>query len=182
MEYFGKSGIVSRFEQLDNDLLSIVRDNNRVEITIAGGCALVMLDLVGDTRVTTDIDVLEAEHQARVLFERYNMNEDVNTFLFRMPENWVERRQRIPFEGIVLDIYAPSNEDLAIMKICAYRETDQKDVLEMLKEKKIDIRKLETIVSDDSELRVNFDNEDDWKDFLLRLNEIKTLAFAEGEQ
>lgn len=51
MEHFGKSGIINRFEQLDDDLASIAASGKRVSITIVGGSALVMLDLVGDARV-----------------------------------------------------------------------------------------------------------------------------------
>ena len=45
MEHFGKPGIINRLEQLDLDLLSIVGDGKRIEITIVGGSALMMLHL-----------------------------------------------------------------------------------------------------------------------------------------
>ena len=176
MEHFGKSGVIKRFEQLDDDLLSIVGDDKRIEITIVGGSALLMLDLVGNTRVTTDIDVMETERLAERFLERYDMNQNVNTFKYRMPENWPDRRQKIPFQGTVLDVYAPSNEDLAILKLCAYRESDKSDLREMILSGELDLARLRLIINDDSELRVNFDDENEWELFLRHYNEIETFA------
>ena len=175
MARFGKSGIISRLEQLDNDLLSILGDKKRVELIIVGGSALMLLGLVGDARMTTDIDILEAERQVESLLERYDMNQYVSTFRFRLPEKWPERRQRIPFSGITLEVFAPSNEDLAIMKLDAYREIDQCDLREMIQNNEIDLTKLQSIIIDDTELRINYDNESDWETFLVRFNEIKHL-------
>ena len=176
MHYFGRLGVLSRFEQLDDDLLSLLGDDRRVEIVVVGGSALMMLELVGDARMTTDIDVIEADKQVEILLERYDMNQLVSTFRYRMPENWHERRQRIPFLGVVLDIYAPSNEDLAIMKLDSYREVDKSDIREMILNREIDFIKLQSIVDNDSEIRINYSDEGEWETFLLRLNEIKAFA------
>jgi len=172
---FGKPGILNRFVQLDDDLYSIVSDDKRIEITIVGGSALVMLDLVGDARVTTDIDVMDADLLIEHFLARYDMNQYVDTFRFRLPDNWLKRRQKIPFEGAVLDVYAPSNEDLAIMKLDAYREVDQIDLREMVVCRTLDISRLEGIISNDAELRVNYD-ESEWDAFLHRFNELKSFA------
>ena len=180
MERFGKPGIVSRLEQLDFDLLSIVPDGKRVEITIVGGSALMMLGLVGNARATTDIDVMESEKLVDDFLGRYDMNQLVSTFLYRLPENWSLRKQKIPFDGIVLDVYAPSNEDLVILKLEAYRETDQKDLREMIINGEVDFEKLQEIVGDDAELRVSFDDDSEWEMFLFRLNEIMAFAASVG--
>ena len=176
MEQFGKPGIMSRFEQLDDDLLSISTGDRRIEIVIVGGSALMMLGIVGNERMTTDIDVLEAEKQIDMLLERYDMNQHVSTFLYRMPENWYERRQRIPFSGMVLDVYAPSNEDLAIMKLDAYREVDIGDLHEMVANGELDLEKLQGIIQDDTELRINYDDEGEWETFLSRFDALKAFA------
>ena len=176
MEQFGKPGIMSRFEQLDDDLLSISTGERRVEIIIVGGSALMMLGLVGNERMTTDIDVLEAEKQLDDLLERYDMNQYVSTYRYRMPENWYVRRQRIPFSGMVLDIYAPSNEDLAIMKLDAYRDVDINDLHEMVANGELDLEKLRLIISDDTELRVSYKDEDEWETFLSRFAALRAYA------
>ena len=176
MAQFGKPGILERFRQLDEDLLSIIGDDTQVEMVIVGGSALLMLDLVADTRMTTDIDVLETEKQVEILLERYDMNRDVSTFLFRLADNWHKRRQRIPFSGALLNVYAPSNEDLVIMKLDAFREIDRLDIRQMILNQEINFEKLQDIINDDAELRVNYDNETEWETFLTRFHEIKAFA------
>ena len=181
MAHFGKQGIIYRLKQLDEDLLSIVSDGRRIELVIVGGSALLMLDLVGETRMTTDIDVLEIERLAETMLDGYDMNQHVSTFRYRMPENWNVRRQRIPFTGMVLDVFAPSNEDLLIMKLDAFREVDQKDIREMLTNGAIILEKLEMIIHDDTELRINFTDENEWAVFLRRLSDVIDLARPQEE-
>ncbi|MDR0863574.1 MAG: hypothetical protein LBO74_01420, partial [Candidatus Symbiothrix sp.] len=162
MDKFGKEGILDRLTQLDDDLLSCIDNGRNVEITIVGGSALVLLELSAESRMTTDIDVMEAALQAEALLERYDMNQHATTFRFRLPENWRGRRQRVPFDGVVLEVYAPSNEDLAILKLDAYRPIDQADLKEMVNSGRLDINKLLAIVHDDVEIRVGFDDDAEW--------------------
>jgi hypothetical protein len=129
-----------------------------------------------DSRITTDIDVMEAARQAEQLFERYDMNMHVTNFRFRLPDNWRSRRQRLPFDGIVLDVFAPSNEDIAILKLDAWRDIDRSDLNDMILSGRLDMDLLHTIVDDVSELRVNFDGEDEWAVFVARLNELDKFA------
>jgi len=182
VQYFGKPDIIKRFKQLDDDLLAIAGDKKRIDITIVGGSALLLLDLVGDARVTTDIDVMEVDVLAESLIERYNMNRHVETFRYHMPENWVERRQKIPFQGEVIDIYAPSNEDLAALKLGAYREVDRKDLCDMVESGELDITKLQEIIDNIVELRVNYDDDSEWELFILRFNELKALSGEKGRK
>jgi hypothetical protein len=176
MTEFGKAGITERLELLDDDLLSSTDDGAKQEISIVGGSALMLLGLSVDSRVTTDIDVMEASRQAESLLERYDMNQDVTTFRFRLPENWKSRRCRIPFAGAALEVYSPSPEDLAILKLDAYRDVDRADLKDMLMSGKLNLTRLQGIVDDDAELRVNFDDENEWREFLVRLEELKELA------
>jgi len=117
MKNFQKDGIVQRLIQLDNDLLALYGVSRRFEITITGGSALVVLDLLPDERFTTDIDVLETSNEIKELLDRYDMNMDVSTFMYKYPENWRERRQSVLYGGQILDVYSLSNEDLAITKL-----------------------------------------------------------------
>jgi hypothetical protein len=173
MNHFGYSGIIERLQALDGDLLAIAQHNQRFEITIVGGSALMMLGLTMDNRITTDIDVMEAAQQAESLLEHHDMNMHVTNFRFRLPDGWQSRRQQLPFAGAVLDVFAPSNEDLAILKLDAWREVDQADLQSMVTSGELDMKTLQDIVDDDVELRANFDNEDDWIEFLARLDIIK---------
>jgi hypothetical protein len=120
---------------------------------------------------------MEAALQAEALLERYDMNQHATTFRFHLPENWRGRRQRIPFNSVVLEVYTPSNEDLAILKLDAYRPIDQADLKEMVNSGRLDINKLLTIVHDDVEIRVGFDDDAEWFIFLERVNDL--VAFSE---
>jgi hypothetical protein len=160
MESFQKDGVLQRLEQLDNDLISLYGVSRRFEITITGGSALIVLDLIPNERFTTDIDVLYTSHEAIALLERYDMNMNVSTFLYKYPENWKERRQPVAYGGRVLDVYTLSNEDLAITKLLAWRKTDQIDLVNMLTEGCIDAEKLKAILDDITEIRANLDDEE----------------------
>jgi hypothetical protein len=176
MNTFGVLGIIERLDSLDGDLLSLAQDGQRFEITVVGGSALILLGLTVDSRITTDIDVMESARQAEQLLERYDMNTHVTNFRFRLPDNWRSRRQRLPFEGIVLDVFAPSNEDLAILKLDAWRDIDRNDLHDMVLSGQLDMKLLQAIVNDVSELRVNFNDEDEWAIFVAHLNELDTFA------
>lgn len=178
MDHFGIDGVIRRFEQLDDDLLSLVPFGSRVEMTIVGGSALMVLGLTVDTRVTTDIDVMEAAQEIKGLLERYDMNQQVANYRFRLPENWLIRRQRVPFEGMVLDVYSPSNEDLAILKLDAFREIDQGDLKDMVYSGELDMKLLQSILKNDVEMRVNYDTEEEWETFLSRYQVIVDLAHS----
>jgi len=182
MKRFGLEGAIRRFEQLDDDLLSFIPFEKRVEMTIVGGSALMMLGLTANSRQTTDIDVMEAALEMNGLLERYDMNQHVTNFRFRLPERWFERRQKLSFEGAVLDIYAPSNEDLAILKLDAYREVDKKDLEDMARSGELDYGLLETIINDDMELRVNYDTEEEWKVFKARYHEFMDFVRNVGTE
>jgi hypothetical protein len=160
MQSFQKDGIIHRIIQLDNDLLALYGMTRRFEIILVGGSALVLLDLLSDERFTTDIDVLETSNEIIPLLERYDMNLDVSTFIYKYPENWRERLQPIEYEDKVLDVYTLSNEDLAITKLLAWRRTDQTDLVNMLAAGSIDVGKLKNIINDITEICVNLDDEE----------------------
>jgi hypothetical protein len=165
---------------LDDDLLSIVSDGDRAEITIVGGSALILLGITPDTRVTTDVDVMETAIQAERLLSKYDMNDEVETFAYRLPEHWRNRRQKIPFDGAAIDVYTPSNEDLAILKLYAYRDIDIMDLHDMVRSNSLDFEVLQSIINDDAELRINFNSEDEWQVFLEHFKELLAFGRSQG--
>ena len=171
MNSFQKEGVLQRLAQLDNDLLALYGVYRRFEITITGGSALVLLDLLPDERFTTDIDVLETSNEIKGLLERYDMNMDVSTFMYKYPENWRKRRQPVLYGGQVLEVYTLSNEDLAITKLLAWRRADKIDLANMLAAGNIDVDKLKDIIDDVTELRVNLDDEE-WLAFQGNVNKL----------
>jgi len=160
MKNFQKDGILDRLKQLDDDLVALYGMSRRFEITITGGSAFIVLDLLPDERFTTDIDVLETSYEIQALLERYNMNMHVSTFMYKYPEKWRERRQTIAYNGRVLDVYTLSNEDLAITKLLAWRKSDQLDLSNMIAAGGLDVKKLKSILDDITEVRVNLDDEE----------------------
>ncbi|MCL1799424.1 MAG: DUF6036 family nucleotidyltransferase [Eggerthellaceae bacterium] len=160
MQGFQKDGIVRRLSQLDDDLLSLYGPHVRFELVIVGGSALMMRELALQERFTTDIDVLKASSEIEGLLERYDMNTNVSTFLYKFPENWEQRRVQVPFEGQVLDVYTLSHEDLAITKLLAGRAADKADLDAMRASGKLDMDRLQSILDDAAEVRINLEEEE----------------------
>ena len=171
MGNFQRDGVLHRITQLDNDLFALYGLSRRFEITITGGSALIVQNLLPDERFTTDIDVLQTSNEIIALLERYDMNMDVSTFLYKYPENWEKRRKPVEYGGQVLDVYTLSNEDLAVTKLLAWRKTDQIDLANMFAAGNIDVCKLKTILDDITEIRVNLDDEE-WAALQTRVDKM----------
>ena len=175
MNDFQKDGVVSRLAQLDEDLFSLYGTSQMLEMTIVGGSALLIMDLTQNARYTTDIDVLSASPEVLGLLARYDINTDVSTFLYKYPEGWKKRRVRVPFDGLALNVYALSTEDLAITKLLSWRDIDKQDLLNLYTAKSIDLDKLKSILDEITELQINLD-EKEWRTLLGRLED-----FCKGE-
>ena len=59
MKNFQKNGVLNRLTELDNDLVSLYGMSRRFEMTITGGSAFIVLDILPNERFTSDIDVLK---------------------------------------------------------------------------------------------------------------------------
>ena len=167
MTDFQKDDIMQRLAQLDDDLLSLYSASAHFEMVIVGGAAFMVMGLAPQNRFTTDIDVLKASDELEALLESYDMNTDVATFLYKYPENWEHRRRKIPFDSQVLDVYTLSNEDLAITKLLAWRETDKKDLVAMIASDNLNLDAVEHILSDATEVEINLD-ESEWNLLIQR--------------
>ena len=172
MAVFQKDEVLQRFSQLDDDLLALYGTSSRFELVIVGGSALMVMGLASHERFTTDIDILVASKELEQLLERYDMNTDVSTYLYKYPENWQQRKKRIPFEGQVLDVYTLSNEDLAITKMLAWREVDKKDLGDLLCNDCLELSKIEGILKDVTEVQINLDA-DEYSSLMARWAELK---------
>ena len=162
------ANIIENLSLLDGDLLAHYGLNRQFEITIVGSCALIMLDVVASSRRTTDIDVLESPSEIHSFFEPYQMNTLVETFLYTYPETWRERKQKLAFSGDCLTVYTMSLEDLVILKLIAFRKRDQEDLEDIIQSGKLDWNQLDFLVTDPTELQINLDSEDTWKEFCKR--------------
>lgn len=170
MSDFAISGIMERLSQLDDDLVALYGYSKRFEIVIVGGGALMLTNLAPESRFTSDIDILTSSAEIESFFNRYDMNADVSTFLFQYPENWRKRHQKIDFDGEVLDVFTLSNEDIAITKLLAWRDSDKEDLLNMKKAGSINDETLWAILNDPTELEVNM-SEEEWTIFIEKVHE-----------
>jgi hypothetical protein len=126
------------------------------------------MNLLPDTRFTTDIDILSVDPEIEYLLERYDMNTAVSTFVYKYPENWRNRRVLVDSRCQVLEVYTLSNEDIAITKLLAWRHVDKQDLKEMMTLGVVDIAKIKEIFSDVLEMQINLDAKE-WEALLKRL-------------
>ena len=160
--------IVENLTNLDGDLLAHYGLNRHFEITIVGSSALILLGVVSPSRRTTDIDVLEAPTEVVSFFKLYQMNIMVATFFYSYPETWKERIQKLAFNGDCLTVYTMSLEDLTILKLLAFRKRDQDDLADIVKSGELSWERLDALIFDPTELRINLESEDTWEEFLTR--------------
>jgi hypothetical protein len=162
------SDLLNSLTELDADLMTVYGFDRRFEITIVGSSPMILMGVLAANRRTTDIDVLEAPEEVLSFLELYNMNTMVATFLYSCPETWQERKQKLEFEGDCLSVYTMSLEDLVIMKLLAFRERDKDDLLGVIESGKLDWRKLNNLILNPQELRINMPREDVWEELLVR--------------
>ena len=158
--------ILKNLSDLDGDLLAHFGLSRHFEITIVGSGPLILMGVVSPERRTTDIDVLETPPEIASFFAPYQMNTMVATFFYSYPEFWQQRKQKLAFEGDSLSVYTMSLEDLAILKLLAFRKRDQEDLEDIVLSEELDWGLLDRIVNDPSELRINLATEDEWDQFV----------------
>lgn len=148
MLLLNKDELQERLELLDADAAALFNDDEKYHVVIAGGGALVLMDYT--SRATSDIDVIDASKALYSLFEKYQMNGRIsaheNSFLFNYPD-----RLKPLWCGEKINFYTVSLEDIVISKLCAYRPPDLDDLKAVAKY--VDWEKLETLASDEDELR-----------------------------
>ena len=72
-----------RLKRLDEDAALLYDDGRRFRLTIAGGSALILLEVI--SRATLDVDALEASPELLRLLERYDINCRVQTYINNFP-------------------------------------------------------------------------------------------------
>ena len=148
MMLLGKDNLQERLEALDMDAASLFDDDGKYHVIIAGGGALILMGFT--SRATTDIDVIDATNALNSLLGKYQMNRHIaaheNSFLFNYPD-----RVKPLWSGEKIDFFTVSLEDVVISKLCAGRPPDWDDLKAVAEH--IDWEKLESLVSDEDELR-----------------------------
>jgi len=144
-----KDDILNRMKLLDQHVDLEFDGDNRFHIIIVGGGALVLREYIA--RSTDDIDVLDADNRLHGLMEQYNMNSDVNAFIFSFPYNYEDRAKPI-WSGKRIDFFTASLEDIVISKICGSRDKDLIDLEKLADKVNWDI--LDVLANDEEELNL----------------------------
>ena len=155
-----KEDIFNRMELLDKRVDLEFEGDIRFDLIIVGGSALVLREYI--IRATDDIDVLDFDNRLSKLMALYDMNGDVNAFIFSFPYNYQERAQEI-WSGKRIKYFTASLEDIAISKICSNRDKDMEDL-----EKIVDIIDwdlLDKLANDEEELRLISMSDRTYSDF-----------------
>jgi len=124
--YLSKQDIFVRLKRLDLRVAAEFDDyDGRFVLVIVGGGALVLHDYI--SRVTRDIDVLQAAPSLYEFMEQYDINGRVNAHIFSFLYNFPDRVVLV-WSGLKIDYYTASLEDIVIAKICANRDNDWDDL------------------------------------------------------
>lgn len=108
--------------------LEIGPRDDRPSVILVGGCAF-MLNDVTNRSVTHDIDVFEADRCLREIIARYpEVNGMAVAYCNQMPFNYEDRLIPLEIGAHFIRYFTPSLEDLAVMKLYAYRPNDIVDL------------------------------------------------------
>lgn len=120
-------------------------------VVIAGGSAFI-LSAVTNRPATHDVDVLQADQRLGELLASYQMvNSDIAAFADAIPYNFEDRLVSLGLPTRTIDYLVPSLEDLAVMKLYAWRPNDISDLTNEAFLSRVDWGRLDYLVFDPNE-------------------------------
>ncbi len=123
------------------------------KVIIVGGAAFMLQDLT-DRSVTHDIDVFSVAQSVREVIAHYpQVNGSVAAYMDQIPYNFEDRLIKLNLNTRAIEYLTPSTEDLAVMKLYAYRPNDIQDLESAAKNNLIDWDILENLVYNEDEAR-----------------------------
>lgn len=144
MVRFTKEDLIQRLKQFDLEAYARYGDSQRFYVVIVGGGALLLTGMI--PRMTHDIDAFKLSEELMGFMEKYDVNIRVSSHLLSFPDGVLERVQRLEeVQGLVIDFYTASLEDIVISKIHAWRDPDIADVTSPAVLKALDWDKLHTL-------------------------------------
>lgn len=161
--------LYERLKRLDEDAALLYDDARRLRLTIVGGSALILLEVI--SRATLDVDALEASPELLKLMERYDINCRVQTYINNFPYNFEDRLKKVPIEGKKIDFYTASLEDIVIAKLFSAREVDRQDIISEKVLQNVDWNRLEHLAMAEDELKASVLNEKNYAEFLANYEE-----------
>jgi len=153
------SELQQRLKDIDTEAFLVYEGEKHFSCYIVGGSALIFMGLI--SRATRDIDTLEAfPPEIREIFEKYDMNLDVQAYETNFAFDFKRRAKRIEIDTRVVDYYTLSPEDIVVSKLCSdysdSREHDWDDIRTPEILEKIDWNLLEKIKNQVKQQQLSF--------------------------
>lgn len=151
-----KTDLLNILHDIDEEVfLSFGERQERSCVVIVGGSALLLRDLT-QRPVTHDMDVLLADSLVREVMQRYpSVNGAVAAHADEIPYNFEDRLIDINIDTKAVLFKTPSLEDLAVMKLYAWRPNDREDLTSAAFLHALDWDVLEHLVYDKNEAQAS---------------------------
>ena len=135
--------------------LTFGQPSRKFDVVIAGGSAF-MLHGITRRPVTHDIDILSMNRQLAEIISHYpEINGAMSAFLDCIPYNYEDRLIKLPLATNAITYYTPSLEDLAVMKLYAWRPNDISDLTSKAFLDRVDWDMLHHLIFDPDEARAS---------------------------
>ena len=172
------SDLVERLIQLDEEAYLLYPGADRIQMIIVGGGALVLMRFIA--RSTHDIDVLKISHQIHDLLQQYDINTNVQAYMYNFPYNYEDRIKPIPIHGKLIDFYTASLEDIVVAKLYSNRDTDYADITSPGVLNNIDWNILEYLVTAEDEVKASALNNHCYTELLQNYRDYKERWYKCG--
>lgn len=156
MDALDKDELTELLVRVDTEtFLSIGELQPHAHMVIVGGSAFILSDLTRRP-VTCDVDVFAVDSAiAGIVAEYTAFNGSVAAYADEIPYNFEERLVKLDMRTKCVDYFTPCLEDLAVMKLYAWRPNDISDLTSPAVLESIDWDLLSRLVHDDDEARAS---------------------------
>jgi hypothetical protein len=140
--------IIARLEEFDTEMfLAYPGIGRKIRIVIIGGAALLLHQCL--QRATNDIDIIQFDGKINLeMLTRYDMDIRSQAFSGNFSDTMDERYVLVSANTKIIDYYILSLEDLIISKLSSDREKDTSDIKKSLVYEKVNLGRLEEIMSE----------------------------------
>ena len=153
--------------------LEIGPRGDRPSVVLVGGSALILND-VTNRSVTHDIDVFEVDRCLRDIIARYpEVNGMAVAYCNQMPFNFEDRLIPLEIGARFIRYFTPSLEDLAVMKLYAYRPNDIVDLHSRAFVDRLDWDLLERLIFDEGEALTSSPSERSYQEMVCAYKQYK---------
>lgn len=151
-----KQSLITTLQNIDEEVcLTYGIPSEQTCVVIVGGSALMLRDLT--KRATThDMDILVADSHVRSIMQYYpTVNSSVAAYADQIPYNFEDRLVEIKVKTKAIRFTTPSLEDIAVMKLYAWRPNDIEDLTSPAFLENLNWEQLEYLVYDNDEAKAS---------------------------